>query len=65
MKKSDHPYEHSWAHQALLELICVASPEMQPYERLEYREKLHGGFPNLQKFKMFSVNRKMKYVYLW
>lgn len=63
MKKSDHPYEHSWAHQALLELICV--PEMQPHERLEYRQKLHGGFPNLQIFKIFSVNWKMKYVYLW
>lgn len=66
MKKSDHPYEHmSWAHQALLELICVASPEMQPNERLEYGQKLYGGFPSLQKFKMFSVNWKIKYIYLW
>lgn len=66
VKESDCPYEHHWAHQALLELICVAGPEMPPYERrLEYGQKLHGGFPNLQNSKRFSVNWKMKHVCLW
>lgn len=65
MKKSDHPYEHGWAHQALLELMCVAGPEMQPYETLEYRQKLHGGFPDLQKLKKVLCELKMKHVCLW
>lgn len=65
MKKQDRPYEHRWAHWALPALTLAAGPEMQLYERLEYREKLRGRFPSVQKSRKVLCELKMEHVCLW
>lgn len=62
---SDHPYEHSWAHQALLELICVAGPEMHLMRDQNIDRNFMVDFSTCRNSERFSVNWKIKHVCLW